>query len=304
MDCSGSVAVFNDLRYHQRTQRSGLPVWAVYQPDVASAVLVLDGGVAVSGHRSPWGGADFVGANPSSAEVLAFWRQVRDDAAGHGADRLRVRLRPDRYGPAQRLSTYALLHLGLAVEASWLNHVIDLQTTPTVAAYHQRIGAKGRNMIRSAERLGVTVGPALDEDDWRRGFAVLCANKAAKGRSMAYDLDHLLDVRDRFAPSVRMLVSRAGASIVAAAVTYRVAPDVELVTAWGDAQHELARSPMNQLADAMVRRAVEESVRLIDLGSSTDRNGVPNFGLARFKESVGADAHFRLDVIGATREHP
>ena len=82
----------------------------------------------------------------------------------------------------------------------------------------------------------------------------------------------------------------------AAALTYRVLPGRELVVYWGDAGHDLPRSPMNVLAHAMVARALDEGVRSLDIGPSSVA-GVPDQGLNQFKRSVGARESLRLDLV-------
>jgi hypothetical protein len=84
---------------------------------------------------------------------------------------------------------------------------------------------------------------------------------------------------------VRIFVLRDGEATCAAALLYRVLPGRELVQYWGDAHHDLPRSPMNLLAYRLVEQAIAERVETIDIGISTD-DGVPNQGLIQFKQSV------------------
>ena len=73
-------------------------------------------------------------------------------------------------------------------------------------------------------------------------------------------------------------------------------PARELVVYWGDAGHELPRSPMNVLAHALVARSLDEGVRSLDIGPSSI-DGVPDQGLIQFKRSIGAREDLRLHLV-------
>ncbi len=95
---------------------------------------------------------------------------------------------------------------------------------------------------------------------------------------------------------MRAFLLTHGGRSCAAALLYRVAPGRELVVYWGDAGHDLPRSPMNVLALRLVELALAEGARTLDLGiSSVD--GVPDQGLIQFKRSVLARESLRLDLV-------
>jgi hypothetical protein len=302
------LAIFNDPRYHALggvgTDRLLQVTHVEGTRPVGTLVAVQDGDTVTSGARAPYGGADLCDPAERTERVIDLWQTVIEAARARGAHTLEVRARPEVYAPAQRMSVMAMLHLGFAVRRCWLNHTVDVAAIGSVERYLDQIGPKARNMIRSVERCGLETTEATTEADWREGFDVLAANKAAKGRAMAYDIGYLLRLRQVFGTVARMVVTRHGGAPVAAAVTYRVGPGVELVTAWGDADHALPRSPMNLLALHLVERSLAEGTDLLDLGASTDGEARPNHGLARFKESVGGTAGYRLDLTLNLREHP
>jgi hypothetical protein len=137
---------------------------------------------------------------------------------------------------------------------------------------------------------------AGDDDGWARAYEVLAVNRAAKGRALALDLDYVLCARDAFPGRVRMSALEHAGRPCAAALTYRVAPGRELVVYWGDAGHDLPRSPMNVLALRLVERSLTEGALSLDIGTSSVA-GVPDQGLVQFKRSVGARESLRLDLV-------
>ena len=265
---------------------------------VGSLTGVVADGAWTSGHRAPYGGMDIVKASEPFASLAELARSTRIELAARGVGTLRVRCRPNAYGRTERGAVHALLDAGFAVERCHVNHHIDVAALADVDDYLRGLSASARNMVRRGEALGLELQDAVGDVDWAEGYEVLQANKQAKGRSMSIGLDYLLGLRDAAPDVPRMVVLRqAGGAACAAALTYRVGPGVELVVAWGDADHELPRSPMNLLALRLVERALAEGVGLLDLGISSDGAGLLNPGLAFFKESVGARPDLRFDLV-------
>jgi hypothetical protein len=117
---------------------------------------------------------------------------------------------------------------------------------------------------------------------------ILDANRAAHGRPLGLPRDYLDRVQHVFPGRVRMRLLRQEGQAVAGAVIYRVLDDVDLLVNWGDAEHDLQRSPMDLLAHLMTTESLRTGARLFDLGPASEKDGTPNVGLINFKRSVGA----------------
>jgi hypothetical protein len=142
---------------------------------------------------------------------------------------------------------------------------------------------------------GMTHAFAMNEVGYRECYDLLHKNRAAKGRVLSLDFDYVLALRERFGDLIRMhaLFDRTD-RLVAAALVYRVAQEVDMVQWHGDLpEHGLGFSPMPALVAAYVSDAEQTGASFVDVGiSSVD--GKPDGGLARFKRSVGAMACQRL----------
>lgn len=284
--------LFNSDAYHGHNGVADAVLRVVHE--AGGATGVVHDGTWTCGYRAPYGGFDLARRTRSFAAVAGLVDAVLLDLSARGIGRAVVRCRPLAYGHGERATVHALLDRGFGVERAHANHHIAVGGTE---AYLAGLSASARNMVRRGLDLGLEVAEATTPEAWAAGHAVLAANKAAKGRTMHLGLDYLLGLR-ALAPIPIRLVTLAlpGAVPCAAALTYRVHPEVELVVAWGDAGHDLPRSPMNLLALRLVERAAAEGVRLLDLGISSDETGALNPGLAFFKESVGANADLRFDL--------
>lgn len=293
--CVFSTAAFNALNLTGR-QRLRRIDHAADGRLVGSLVGVVEGDEFHSGHSAPFGGPDFV----RDAETAHNVREALAAAVGRledeGVRTIRVKARPEPYSGAEANVQFALLNLGFAVERCELNLHIDLEGVADADDYVARLRSPARRAIKHALGEPYAFAPARTEADWARAYAVLAENRRAKGRRLALSLDYVRRVRDALPGRVRaFLLSHAGRPC-AAALLYTVAPGRELVVYWGDARHDLPRSPMNLLALRLVEVALAAGARTLDLGVSS-LDGVPDQGLIQFKRSVLARESLRLDLV-------
>ena len=180
--------------------------------------------------------------------------------------------------------------------SSELSYGIDLAAFGARADYRASLKAPARRALRHADEADWEHRLAVTDDEFAVGYEVIAANRAARGHPLRLSLDYLLRLRHDLGDRIRFFVLHHAGHPVASALLYRLRPDIELVEYWGD-HHDLPRSPMNRLAEEVCGQAIDEGIRLVDLGiSSVD--GEPNHGLIQFKQSIGATAELRLDLEG------
>lgn len=262
-----------------------------------SGVLTPDG-VFTSGHSAPFGGPDFARPRETPANVAATLDDTLHQITDAGARTIRIRCRSEAYGENEALIAFTLLNRGFTIERADLAHVIDLARTPTPEAYRAALKSPARRALGHTEQLGLRFTELTDEAAWRDGHALLTENRATKQRRLSLDADYVLEARETLPGVVRMFGLADPDGLVAAAIVYVTSPTSWYVYAWGDARHAYPRSPMNLLAVRLIETGLEESVRLIDLGSST----VPgpalaahaDTGLSQFKVSLLARHQARL----------
>jgi hypothetical protein len=295
-------SLFNDPRFHALNGAEGVLLDA--RPVGALGGVLLDGGARfVSGHCAPFGGLDLVRERETPARVGALVDDVLEQLAARGVREAIVRCPPACHHSAYETVVFALLNRGFAVAEADLSFHVDLTRFATAEDYVAALRSPARRALRHAAGEPWSVDDAGDDPArWDEGFALLTENRAAKGRELSIDRAYAERARAAFPREIRLLTLRHAGRPVAAALTYRVRPRVELVVAWGDAGHALERSPMNRLAYEVVARVLAEGVAVLDLGTSTlpapDGRRVPNDGLIQFKHSVGASGQVRLVLRG------
>jgi hypothetical protein len=288
----GGGLLFSDPRFHDL---NGVPAdrrrRLEHRRD-GRLVGVLDGVVTddvfLSGHSAPFGGPDLVRDDPPVEDVLALVEGALAALRADGIREVRIRARPPVYSAAEPLLEYALLHHGFAVEHCDLNQHVDLRAVRAGSDPLGLLQQRKRRYVRTAlrrphELIEVTGGAEL-----ATCHGIIAANRLAHGRPAPLPRDYLERVRQAFPDRVRLLLLRQDGEPVAAAVVYRVLADVDQVVHWADAGHGLPHSPMDLLAHLVVTGSARTGARLLDLGPSSEKDGTPNLGLARFKRTVGA----------------
>lgn len=300
------LSLFNDPAFHALNGAEGIVLEHAGVGALGGALL--DGGTRfVSGHSAPFGGFDLLRARETPVRIAALVDDALARLAELGVHSVQLRLPPACHHAAADTLLFTLLNRGFAVADADLAFHLDLRPFATADDYVAALKPPARRALRHAEAAEWSLAEAAewelaeadDSTSWDRGFALLDANRAAKGRALSIDGAYVERARHAFPGRVRLAELRHGGP-VAAALSYRVRPHVELVVAWGDAGHALERSPMNRLAYELVARALAEDVAVLDLGTSTlptpGGGRVANDGLVQFKHSVGAAAQLRLTL--------
>lgn len=252
-----------------------------------------------SGFSAPFCGPDVARDRETPRNVQRLIDHTLGRLRTDGLDRIRVKARPASYSASETYVVHALVRRGVTITSSELSYGIDVSPHADRAAYRASLKPPARRALRHADREPYSYRLAQDDAEFAVGYDIIAANRARRGYPLRLSLDYLLGLRADFGERIRFFVLDHGDTPVAAALLYRLRPDIELVEYWGD-HHRLDRSPMNRLAEEVCARAIEEGVRLVDLGiSSVD--GEPNDGLIQFKQSIGATAELRLDLEGSLR---
>lgn len=297
---SQHISLFNRSEFHQLNLSGELRVARFdHRRDgklIGSLCGMVNGTELVSGYSAPLGGPDLVRQSETVTNVMSLLRDALDQARGEGITTVRVKAKPDFYSGSEVEVQFALLNVGFAVESTELNFHFDLAGVTAVEDYVARLKPPARRALKHASGEPFTFAEAASDEEWTVAYGILDRNRQAKGRRLRLSLEYVLRARDTFPGHIRMFTLVHGDRACAAALVYKVRPQRDMVVAWGDADHELPRSPMNVLVHQLMAQELGDGVLTVDLGiSSVD--GAPDQGLIQFKESVGAKSSLRLDLV-------
>jgi hypothetical protein len=300
--------LFNRPSFHELNHRDG-QLARYLRSDGADGQLI--GGLAgirvgadfISGFSAPFGGFDFVNPNETADNISHVVHESITRLGAEGVTRVQVKLPPAAYGPNEAMVQFALLNAGFSVSRCELNQHVPLANHQSIDDYRNQLRPAAQKTLRHLLAAGLDFGEVLDPAGWHRAHQLLAANRDRKGRRLALSADYVQTAREVLRPAVRMFALTRADEQIAAALVYRVAPAHELVVAWGDAEHDLPRSPMLLLAYRLVELFLAEHAVVMDLGISNepegDRELAANYGLVQFKRSVLAkiEPRFTLEKV-------
>lgn len=210
----------------------------------------------------------------SLATIESFFTHVRKHLAPHP---LRLALPPAFIAPQMLTKmTGTLVNPASSVTLDY-NYHYDLALTPEFEKHLRHNARKNYNRAQKSDF-------AFESVDIARAYAVIAANRTAKGYYLAMtlaDLEATSSIID-----IDAFILRHDNIDVAAAIVYRIASGIAHVVYWGDIPGFEHLRPMNILPYHIFTYYHALGFTNVNIGtSSTD--GIPNHGLCSFKESLG-----------------
>ena len=210
------------------------------------------------------------------------WRQLLQYAEAEGY-RLHVTLPPAIYDSATTVrSVYSLTKLGLTPSVD-VNYHIDLDANDIVTM----MAARSRRHLKRANAGGLVFEKLrLVHDDIAKVYRIIEANHQSRNHRMAMSLADVESTAALVSADI-FVVSHEGNDI-AGAIMYPSADGIIQLINWGDMPGFSHLRPMNFFAAKFYEHYKAEGRKILDLGPASSSQGVTDFGLAAFKESLGA----------------
>jgi len=177
------------------------------------------------------------------------------------------------------------------IYAFYYNHfsvLIDLNqvfyTRDFVKYENNEIDRRIRNKLKKAIQSDLEFKKVNSMEEYKVVYDVIRQNKEAKNRPVRMTFEQVLEMRvlvniDFFMVSCRNMP-------IASSIVYNYNPQIVHIIYWGDKPGCEHYYPMNFLAWNIFKYYRDKNIEIIDLANSSE-NGVPNFGLFNFKESIG-----------------
>lgn len=252
----------------------------------AGLAVGLKGHELCSPFSAPFGGWVF----PPSTSVKTVYETV--DAlcqfvlsSGMG---MCLTLPPAFYSPDTIGKTVTALmgHPDVEMAHTDVNYHFDLETIGR-EGYEALLQRNAKKNLAHARRCGLTFEQVHGARGVEEAYRLIAANRHYKGYPLKMSLQDVIDTIH--VVEADFFVVRQKDETVAAAQVFHVLEDVVQVIYWGGhPRHEDVR-PVNFLAAELVAFYLARGVRIIDVGPSSEQ-GIPNFGLCSFKESIGCQA--------------
>jgi hypothetical protein len=187
---------------------------------------------------------------------------------------------------------FALVQNGFAYRKREISSVIPLDFTS--ADILNTFNEGSRRAVRRGQKLGVAVRESDDAKEYEKFYAILKKNLHLRhGVNPTHTLPELLKVRELFPERVKLFAAYTPENDMAAGVVMFICnPRVVLAFYISHDEDYQQYRGVNCLFHDIVDWGIREGYGFLDFGIFTV-NEDPNWGLARFKESFGAQGVFR-----------
>lgn len=259
---------------------SGISACAHFSPE--------SGGIWRSPRRGTYAGLLWQPELPVD-QLFYFYDAMETKLRAAGACELEVLLAPMAHDPAAfALQTYVLRSRGFHVSRCDINQSLDVGA----GGLAERMSYGNQKRLRKCAREGLEA-TLMPRSALLRVYETLELNRRCKGYVLSMTLEQLEEMVARFPDGVLLFGVKDGETLAASAICLRVAPHVLYVFYWGDRPGYESASPVVPLAQSIYRYCQQQSIRLLDVGTSTiDKD--PNFGLIQFKRNLGFSESLKL----------
>ena len=187
----------------------------------------------------------------------------------------------------------SLFNSGYVLETVDLNYHLPLD------GWDQDRGALGvmnqsaRRNLRKSQKSNLSFRRCTDSESRRACYELIQQNHGEKGYPLHMTYDQVRETTSLIDHDFFLVTHEPTGDAVAAAIEYRVRPDVAQLIYWGSPARFSKLKAMNFLSYNMSCFFQEHGVRIFDAGPATE-DGEPNYGLVQFKKSIGCRTTSKL----------
>ena len=207
-------------------------------------------------------------------------------AKKEGHSNVRFILPPAFYYPKMVTGMMGSL-LRNAYQVSWqdMNYALPLRKL-YVPSYGSMLRPNARKNLRIALNSGLALVYCSNEAECKEAYDVIAVNRKEKGYPLRMTWEQVRSTI-AFMPHDFFLVQKDGVS-VASAVVFHPAESIAQVIYWGNILEYAYLKPINFLSYQLIQYYGNKGFDYLDIGPSSEE-GVPNYGLCDFKESIGCE---------------
>lgn len=244
----------------------------------------ISNGIFKLPYSAPFAMFEVAGADVRLEDIHAAVRLLDEYAEKRNTSSIWFRLPPSFYDDTFISKVQnGLLNNGYLIEMCDLNYQFYLQN---IEGFEDRLYRNARKNLKTANKQGFELLHCDTEREKKCAYDVITVNRKAKGYPLRMTYEQVTDTialtnHDFF-------VVRLGTVAVAAAIVFQVNEDVYQVIYWGDVPGYSDKRPMNYISTKVYEYYANKGIQVLDIGPSTEE-GIPNFGLCDFKESIGCE---------------
>lgn len=218
---------------------------------------------------------------------------LKDYAYKNGFEKIQITFPPFFYDETKISYWLNAILLGKGnIKRVDLNYAIDLKEVKE-NGYASIMDYNAKRNLRVAKEKNNQFMVCNTEDLKRKAYEVIKQNREFKGYPLKMTYDQV-------AWTAKLLNGEFfcvgnGEQILASAIIFESSPKIAQVIYWGDIPYKSEYKAVNFLAEQLVNYYVDKNFSFLDIGPSTEE-GIPNYGLCKFKESIGCNVNSKITV--------
>lgn len=166
-----------------------------------------------------------------------------------------------------------------------LNFALNLKSF-RLEDYEKDLPANGRKNLVGALHENFRLTKCDTLQDKELAYKIIAQNRAARGYPLRMTWEQVKETI-KIVPHDFFIIFN-NATPVASAIVFHVTEKIVQVIYWGNIPDKSSAKSMNYLAYKLTAHYHERGMTYLDIGPSTE-NGVPNYGLCNFKQSIGCE---------------
>ena len=226
----------------------------------------------------------------TNTPVEYFWEFVKllnYEAREEGKKYITIFLPPNIYGEENNSKIInALIGNGYKMEYEELNYALDIKDIK-IDEYKQTLQCNAKRNLKIALSSNLSIIKCTDLEDKKAAYEVIRINHEYRKHPLRMTLGQVLETINILRHDI-FIVKKEGASL-ASAIVFWITDRIVQIIYWGNVPNAEEYKPMNFLAYELIKYYKAQGIDYIDIGISTE-NGIPNYGLCNFKESIGCEA--------------
>lgn len=188
----------------------------------------------------------------------------------------------------------AFRNKGWQIKYSEINYYFE---TNKVEKHLALISRSGRKNLKKANSSNLSFEQVTSSEKIKKAYSIIKINRASKNYDLKLSYKEVVNTSNIIKTDFFIVYFKK--KPVASAIIFHVTKKIAQVIYWGDLPDYSQYRPINYLSDQLMKYYSNQSIEILDVGPSSV-NGIPNYGLCEFKESIGCTMSlrhtFELDV--------
>jgi hypothetical protein len=285
------LGVFHSARFNamnaQKVER--LEYW-IYEDNKKRFGIILgyDGAVYKSPFSSPFGGIEALSKSLDIEKLNEAIQTLVDQFP----QAIKLIVPPPFYN--ELLINYAVngfLNKGFHTLHQDINYHFE---TKDLNSYESIIDRSARKNLNASLQIEHDFVLAQEEKEKAICYDIIKQNREQRGFPLRLSFEDVRAMEQLTRVYYNTLYMQGVA--VAASICFEVSPEIVIVVYWGNLVQHAEFRPMNLMAYRLFHQMKEMAYAIVDVGPSTE-NGIPNYGLCKFKENIGCKTALKFTLL-------